>query len=257
MVDGPSIDGTRLGDDAYLAHLDEDLEALLAASDDLALEVPGCPGWTVRDLLSHVVGVYRHKVVALRTGAQPAEPDEPWGAITDDEDPREVLRSVYAELRTALTARPAGDRVWTWWPPEQSVGFWIRRMAHETAVHRWDAQTAAHGLEGADPVAPELAEDGIDELLGWLTWDFTDWPQEGADGRRVLVATELHTWTVTTDPARCAVTAGGDDAEALAAGSASGLLLWLWGRPGDHGVATGGDTEALRLVRERLDAAAS
>lgn len=257
MVDGPSIDGTRLDDGTYLAHLEDDVEALLAASADLDLEVPGCPGWTVRDLLSHVVGVYRHKVVALATGAQPPERDEAWGALAEGEDPREALRSAYAELRAALTARPATDRVWTWWPPEQTVGFWIRRMAHETAVHRWDAQSAVSGPDGADPVAPDLADDGVDELLGWLAYDFTEWPQEGADGRRLLVATELHTWTITTDPAHYTVTGGGEDAEAIAAGDASGLLLWLWGRPGDHGVATGGDPEALRLVRERLDAAAS
>ncbi len=48
------------------------------------------------------------------------------------------------------------------------------------------------------------------------------------------------------------VEAGAGEADALLAGPASGLLLQLWGRPGDHGVASTGDETALRLLRERL-----
>ena len=82
MTAQPSIDGTRLPDERYLELLDADLAALLAASGDLAADVPGCPGWTVRDLLSHVIGVYRHKIVALDTDAQPAPRESgDWGDL--------------------------------------------------------------------------------------------------------------------------------------------------------------------------------
>jgi len=251
----PSIDGTRLSAERYGEAMDADLEALAAASGDLGAAVPSCPGWTVRDLVSHVLGVYRHKIVALETDAAPGERDEAWGALADGDDPVAVLRSTYADLRALLVARPESAPTWSWWPPEQTVGFWVRRMAQETAVHRVDAELAAYGLEGAAPVDEDVATDGVDELLGWLRWE---WPaemaQQGAAGQRVLVSSGDHAWTVTLRPTQADVEGGSaDDVVALVASDASTLLLHLWGRPVD-GVATTGDLEALRLLRERLSA---
>jgi len=253
MTGSPSIDGTRLADVRYLELLDADVAALLAAAGDLAAEVPGCPGWSVRDLLCHVIGVYRHKIVAIDTDAQPAQRDfADWGSLADTDDPREVLAAEYAALRGRLTARDPLTPTWAWWPPEQTLAFWIRRMAQETAVHRWDAQSAADGLAGAAPIDAELAADGVDELLGWLGWDWSEVPQAEAAGQAVLVATADHSWTLTLEPTAVAVTGGGTDGAAFVAGEPCGLLLYVWGRPGDHGVATLGDTTALRLMRERL-----
>ena len=258
MTDQPSIDGTRLPDDRYLQVLDADVEAILAASLDLAAAVPGCPGWAVRDLLSHVIGVYRHKIVALDSGEQPPQRDVgDWGDLAEDEDPRDVLRTEYAALRERLTARDPLTATWAWWPSEQTLGFWIRRMAHETAVHRWDAESAVHGLDGAAAIPDDVATDGIDELLGWLRWEWGEERQDDAAGQTVLVSTADHSWSLTFEPAIVTVTAGGTDGAAFVAGSPSGLLLHVWGRPGDHGVATLGDTTALRLLRERLAMAAS
>jgi hypothetical protein len=47
--------------------------------------------------------------------------------------------------------------------PDQTVGFWIRRMAQETVVHRVDAELAAEVAPGAIP--DDIALDGIDEFL--------------------------------------------------------------------------------------------
>lgn len=247
----PSVDGTRLAAQDYLTAFDAELEALLAAATDLGADVPGCPGWTVRDLLSHVLGVYRHKNAAFAAGAAPENPEAGWGALADDDDVVALLRDEAAVLRTNLDRDPATP-AWSWWAPEETVGFWQRRMAQETAVHRWDAESAVLGADDADPIADDLADDGVDELLGWLTWDWSDYPQAGADGRRVLVSTGVHSWTVTLHERAVEVGPGGDDADALLAGEPSGLLLHLWGRPGEHGIASGGDVEALRQLAERL-----
>ncbi len=48
----------------------------------------------------------------------------------------------------------------------QPASFWARRMAHETAVHRADAQIAT-GREAE--FEPDLAADAIDEWLGFLS----------------------------------------------------------------------------------------
>lgn len=54
---------------------------------------------------------------------------------------------------------------WTFLPtaPPSPVAFWARRQAHETTVHRMDAEAALGVLFSA--VEPEFAEDGVDELL--------------------------------------------------------------------------------------------
>jgi uncharacterized protein (TIGR03083 family) len=256
MTDQPSIAGTRLRAVDYLAAYDEEGEALLRASADLSADVPGCPGWVVRDLLSHVLGVYRHKIAALDLGAAPEARDDGWGALAPTDDPREVLRAAHAELRTRLDVDPSTP-AWSWWPGEQTVGFWQRRMAHETSVHRWDADSAAVGVAAAAPVDEALAVDGIDELLGWMTWPWDD-AQDEASGQQVTVSTAEVAWTVTLEPTRLIVTPGASDsAVALLAGEASALLLHLWGRPTGADVATGGDVLALRLLRERIDTATS
>lgn len=252
----PSIDGTRLSAERYLELLDSDVDALLAAATDLAADVPGCPGWSVRDLLSHVIGVYRHKSVALSTDAAPPQREDGWGELAADVDPREVLREEYAVLRAHLTARDVDAATWSWWPGEQTVGFWVRRMAQETAVHRWDAESAAYGVDGAGEIDPELADDGVDELLGWLRWGWDEEPQDAASGQRVLVSTGDHSWTVQLDRTVVAVEGGAGEAAALLAGEPTAVLLDLWGRPGQD-VATGGDTAALALLRERLAMVAS
>jgi uncharacterized protein (TIGR03083 family) len=255
---GPSVAGTRLAPQDYLAATDADLEALAAAvADHLADPVPGCPGWDGRDLVSHVVGVYRHKTVALETGAAPPERDASWGEL-GTEDPVLTLRAAYAELRELLAGADPAAPSWSWWPGEQTVGFWQRRMAQETAVHRWDAQSCAAGPEGADEIDEAVAADGVDELLGWLTWPWDELPQQEASGQQVQVSTADVSWTVTLHPTRVEVSAGAtESADAMLAGPASGLLLRLWGRPGDHGVAEIGDALALRLLGERLAQATS
>lgn len=246
---------TRLARERYLEAMDADVEALAACSTDLGLPVPSCPGWTVRDLVGHVVGVYRHKIVALRTDQAPPERDEPWSGLGPDDDPVSALRSAYSELRELLVARPDSAVTWSWWPPEQTVGFWVRRMAQETSVHRWDADAAVHGATGAEPIDDDLATDGVDELLGWLAWEWPpDMAQEGAAGQRVQVSTADHDWVVTLDPTQASIEHGtADDVVAMLAGAPGELVLELWGRPAE-GIATTGDLEALRLLRERLAA---
>jgi uncharacterized protein (TIGR03083 family) len=254
-VTQPSISGTRLTSPAYAEHLDTDVRALLDAAGDLGLDVPGCPGWTVSDLVRHVLGVFRSKIAALEGGVEPTKPDAGWGDLPAEADPRVALLEAYTVLRDLLRA-DASTAAWTWWPAEQTVGFWQRRMALEVAVHRWDAESAVHGVDDAAPVPDDLALDGIDEVTGWLRWPWDDDVQPEASGQRVLISAGDCSWVVTLHPTRVEVTAGSpdSDADALVAGEPSGLLLHLWGRPGEHGIAALGDATALRLLNERLKA---
>jgi uncharacterized protein (TIGR03083 family) len=69
-----------------------------------------------------------------------------------------------AELVATLADADPDAECWTW-TDDHHVRFWARRMALETAVHRWDGQN----VTGApDPLEGALAVEGIDEHLANL-----------------------------------------------------------------------------------------
>jgi uncharacterized protein (TIGR03083 family) len=138
----------------------------------------------------------------------------------------------------------------TWWPADQTVGFWARRMAHETAVHRVDAELA-RGVE--TPIDAELATDGVDELLRiMLEGDWSEDADEAATGQRVAIETGRRVWDVVLDRGAMTVSDGHGPSDARLSGEPSDVLLWLWGRAGDDRVTFDGDAETRRVLRERL-----
>jgi uncharacterized protein (TIGR03083 family) len=138
----------------------------------------------------------------------------------------------------------------TWWPPDQTVGFWARRMAHETAIHRIDAELAAGT---ATPIDADLATDGVDEiLLIMLAGDWSEAPDEAATGQRVAIATGGRTWLVGLEREAVKVAADEGARDATIEGDPSDVVLWLWGRAPDDRVGSSGDAAALRVLRSRL-----
>ena len=112
----------------------------------LTAAVPSCPGWIVADLTRHVGEVYLHKTLAMREGAEPG----PWPPEElADEEPLALLDRAYAGPRGEFADRKPADPAGYWYSPDQTVGFWIRRMAQETVIHRIDAE-----LGTGQPVAP-------------------------------------------------------------------------------------------------------
>ncbi len=90
------------------------------------------------------------------------------------EPPLELLDRSYAALTEQFAARRPEEHAFTWYGPDQSVGFWIRRMAQETVIHRVDAELAAGSQIAAIPA--DLAADGIDELLViFVQYGTTNW----------------------------------------------------------------------------------
>lgn len=132
----------------------------LAARHDTMSEVPSCPGWSIDDLLRHV-GIAHHRVALIlreeRTEPPPVEETSPphTGSLSWYEAGRATL------LDAMRTVDPA-TRVWTFSRSDPTATFWYRRMAHETVVHRVDAEQA-RGTVG--PLDAALALDGIAESL--------------------------------------------------------------------------------------------
>src|SRR6478735_3080028 len=135
----------------FLDALGADFDRLRAvAPRDPSAVVPTCPGWTVADLTRHVGEVYLHKTLAIRDGLEPA----PWPPRElAREEPLALLDRAYAALREQFDLHAPEDPAGAWYTPDQTVGFWIRRMAQETVIHRIDAE-----LGTGQPVAPVPAD---------------------------------------------------------------------------------------------------
>jgi uncharacterized protein (TIGR03083 family) len=144
------------------------LMAAAVAGIDPDGTVPTCPDWTVRDLARHTGGVHRWATGFVRGRTEPlaAALDEVVGTWPADAELAAWLAQGCAELVAALATAPDDLQCWTFLPAPSPRGMWARRQAHETAIHRVDAQLAA-GLP-VSAFAPAFAADGVDgvdELL--------------------------------------------------------------------------------------------
>jgi uncharacterized protein (TIGR03083 family) len=208
-------------------------------------KVPSCPGWDVRALVEHLGEVYSDKVACMRLGRRPEE-GEKSVRPAEGQDLLDWYRERLGELLGELETRHPASYAYTWFPPDRTVGFWHRRMAQETAVHRVDAELAAGGVT---PVDPELAADGADEVLMFLAgpwWD--DEPVAGATGSTYAVRTGGRAWRVTLEPERVVLDRGDGEAVAGVEGEPHDVLMWLWGRPAERVTLTGDLTELRRRL---------
>lgn len=249
--------------DSWLAALRTEGAAFLAAvSEEGALprRVPSCPDWTVGELTRHLGSVYRR--IRLNVGS--AGRDEPWPplAVPDEapaaDDPavltwfREQLASLEADLEAVDPDLPT----WNWAPRPRVASFWQRRMAHETAVHRWDAQMA---IRLPEPIESKLASDTVAEVMDtylpagrWRT-------DAGAFGLVQLTATDTGAqWSVRLRGTGVALLdtdtlldTEAHQARASASGSASDLALALWGRVPFDVLETAGDPSLLDAIKVR------
>jgi uncharacterized protein (TIGR03083 family) len=246
--------------EALRQHLDADFgrfrSAVVAATP--GTPVPTCPGWTVSDLTSHLAGVYLHKVECTRHGVEP----NPWPPAGLEQEaaaaPVALLERAYAELTTEFDSREPEAAAGGWYVPDRTVGFLVRRMAQETAIHRLDAELAA-GMSPAQ-VPDDLALDGIDEFLyrflayatgAWLEWASS--VLHGTDNGAVRLATPSGGWLVRPTPEGVKVSSDEPvDVLAEVTAAPSDLLCWLWGRFGDDRVTITGDVGRVDQLRRIL-----
>ncbi|MGW2823833.1 maleylpyruvate isomerase family mycothiol-dependent enzyme [Streptomyces sp. NPDC001443] len=218
----------------FIGSLDREGRALAAAAEAAGTDakVPTCPGWQMRDLLRHTGAVHRWAASFVAEGHTSPRPmsDPP------ELDGAELLawyRAGHRHLVDTLTAAPADTSAWTFLPAPAPLFFWARRQAHETAVHRYDAESALDGPPG--PVTAEFATDGIDELLrGFHARPRSRVRTETPRVLRVRASDTGAVWTVRLSPEPPATTrddAGeADGADCELAGPAAQLYLALWNR---------------------------
>jgi uncharacterized protein (TIGR03083 family) len=234
--------------DAFLTALESDGERIAEIGDrDLDAAVPSCPGWTVRDAVVHTTSVYTHKIATMRLGRRPEQGE--WAtAPPDGVDVCDWYHATLHELVMELQRRGPEAPSWTWYEPDQTVGFWMRRIAQETAVHRVDVESA---YDAVTPVDHDLAVDGIDEVLRrFLELDAEAAGVAGSGTVGIRVGDRW--WRVLLLPDATRVEEGPGPSDGEVCGDASELYLWLWGRRPDEAVTIEGDGEVVRALRERL-----
>ncbi|MEV6792934.1 maleylpyruvate isomerase family mycothiol-dependent enzyme [Streptomyces sp. NPDC051320] len=226
------------------------LLARAAAEAGPDAEVPTCPGWRVRDLLRHTGMVHRWAtafVVEGYTTFHPdgGEPDLDGDALVD------WFGEGHASLVGALIAAPADLTCWTFVPVPSPLDFWARRQAHETAVHRLDAESALPEREPGT-VDPEFAVDGIDELLRMFhTRPKSRVRTNEPKTLRVRATDTGDVWTarLSAEPMRTDRTDIGS-ADCEVSGSAGLLYSTLWNRRPLSSVSVAGDGTLARLWRD-------
>jgi uncharacterized protein (TIGR03083 family) len=231
------------------------LRAAVGQEGALDRPVPTCPGWTATDLVRHVGGIYTW----VRSHAGRGVTDPPARRPEGGDLSGDALLAWWDEELPALVrmleALDPELPAWNWAPRAKKAGFWHRRMAHETAVHRWDGQSAV-GL--TEPIEAKLAADGVGEVLD--TWLPASRRLGPADRTGIVALRSLDTeqiWhlrlrgtgvaLLDTDTILDDQTHGPE--RTVAVGTASDLLLSLYGRVSFEVLEIAGDPTLLEALR--------
>ena len=205
--------------------------------------VPSCPRWDMFGLLAHIEAIHRWVAAVLQTRATQRLARSEVGPGVGFAELADAYDAGLADLLGCLAATDPAEAVWNWSTGVAPAAFWWRRMAQETAVHRWDAENAAGG---AAPLATALAADGIDEFLGIAAHFVAQHPIAGLTGSLALVAPdEAVSWHLQLAPDRID-RRNAFAAQATVTAGASDLYLWLLHRipAGTGSVVVAGDPAA-------------
>jgi uncharacterized protein (TIGR03083 family) len=223
------VSPAALGVDALIEQLAADGPLLADAAARAGLDAPvPAVEWTVRDLVTHVGGVHRWATDIVASGGHSFDTDagRAVGTGPDDGELLDWFLAGHANLvETLAGASPELDCA-TFLPARSPLEFWVRRQAHETAVHRGDAERAG-GDVTRYPAA--FAQDGIAELLlGFAARKHNAVPTPGTIA---LAVSDGPSWLITLGGERVLAVMSDESGDATVAGTSSDVYQWLWNRP--------------------------
>jgi uncharacterized protein (TIGR03083 family) len=227
----------------YIEHIRTDggLLADAAAAAGLDAAVPTCPEWNIRDLVRHQGDVHRWAAHNLGRGkATPPDGEEDKACLLtwpdDDAWLLDWFREGHAHLLSVLESTTDDVVAFAFLPAPNARTFWARRQAHETAIHRADAQSAVGAITAYDGA---FAADGIDEMLR----GFASRPGRvtaESEQQWLIDATDAdQQWLVVVTPEGLSVSDELNTPDTALRGAASDLYLLLWNR---------GDASALDVT---------
>jgi uncharacterized protein (TIGR03083 family) len=231
-----------------------ELLGVAAARADLDMPIPTSPEWRMRDLVRHIGDVHRWAAAHVRE--RRAEPIRKAAEVAGPLPPDEGLIDWFCQgheqlVRTLETADP--DLLcWSFLPAPSSVAFWARRQAHETGIHRADAESP-RGTGAITPFPPEFAADGIEELLfGFLGRPAEDVRPERPRTLHLHPTDTEDEWLVRLGQDGFEVSRDHAEADCMVRGTASDLQLLLWNRRAPDGLDVTGDRALLAFWRETV-----
>lgn len=240
----------------HLEHLRREIGVILATPPEaLEAEVRACAGWTVADLLEHHAGVFRFATAQLR--AEPGSDLVPFDpADRSNVPPLELFAFASAELLAELVAvDPTEHR--PNWADQPTAAFWWRRLAHETAVHRFDIEESHTDPR---PLDAALSLDGVDEFADvflahakarGITGDGETVHLHATDDPATVADDGAGEWMFTFTPDGVTTTKEHGKGDMAARGSASDLLLFVWNRRPVE-LRTFGEPDVLRWWPARV-----
>ena len=198
----------------------------IAATADLSVAVPSCQGWDLERLIAHCCQVWSLVKGSIEAGERlPVE--------HPSLEPNSTILSVWhahavSELHHLLSGLGPDGACWTFSPRWSTAAFWMRRMCQEATMHLWDARNA---LGHRTPIDPELAVIGIDEYLDHFIGDRRPTAFAGDGETLHLHATDgPGEWVITRTSQGIEVERTHAKGDVAARGTASDLLLFVWGR---------------------------
>jgi len=206
---------------------------LAAAKSGWERPVPHCPGWNAAGLVRHtgeilvwMAAVVTSRERVSRRALDPAPDDVadlPFWYDAALERTLEVLGSADPQSR-AWTFASSDDR---------RVAWWIRRLAVEVAIHRWDAEDAVAADGGPPPrsLDAEVAAAGVEEFITeFLPGLLSQEAVEGLSGTLHLHADDQPMdWWIDLNDGGASVHEHAK-ADTAIRGTCSELLLWLTNR---------------------------
>ncbi|MER7672491.1 maleylpyruvate isomerase family mycothiol-dependent enzyme [Kitasatospora sp. NPDC096128] len=222
-----------------LALIEERSAALgeaVAGTPDPDVPVPGCPDWSLRQLVEHLTEVQHFWSVAVTAGSG-AEPPA-------DSAPPARLTEATGALVAALRKSGPDTGCWAWWEPSaapRTAAAVARHQVHEAAVHAFDAQLA---VGGPQPVPAAVAIDGIAEFIAVTHGSSGAWPHPAA--RVGLHAAEGPSWVLELGHRGARPVDNGATTDAALHAPASDLLLALYARLPGESLRVEGDRALLR-----------
>lgn len=214
--------------------------------------IPTCPGWDMRDLVRHLAEIHLWAASQISNRAVKMWVDDLselsayWPDLAvfwpSDAELIDWYLETNANLVRELTAAPADLECRTFLPAPSPLAMWARRQAHETAVHRFDAEPAGQTQTSFDP---EFAADGIDEILCAFAPRGSTFSIDSPGTMAVHTNDTDARWHVTMAPNGITTTGGERPADVTLIGSASDLYLALWNRGDDSTIEVVGNQDLL------------
>lgn len=228
-----------------------------AGQGGLEVDIETCPGWNMRDLVRHLSEIHLWASAHVARRATKMWVDDLsdlsgyWPDLAvfwpDDNDLIDYYLRTNANLVNQLESAPADVEAMTFLPAPSPLAMWARRQAHETSIHRFDAQNAAGSTSGFDAT---FASDGIDEMLMGFAPRASRWRIDRARTMVVHAEDTDDRWHVTMRPDGITSRRGDGPADVTLTGRAADLYLAVWNRGDDSAIEVTGDRGLLENWHE-------